>query len=50
MTPRKKLIGACIYCGCTDDHACPGGCYWIISHKVCSNPKCVEKAKKEGLI
>jgi hypothetical protein len=19
----------CIGCGCTDDEACPGGCYWV---------------------
>jgi len=19
----------CRVCGCTDDHACPGGCYWV---------------------
>jgi hypothetical protein len=19
----------CRHCGCTDDHACPGGCYWV---------------------
>lgn len=21
--------GTCRICGCTDDHACPGGCYWV---------------------
>ena len=21
--------GTCRKCGCTDNHACPGGCYWI---------------------
>jgi len=26
----------CKYCGCTDGHACPGGCYWI-KPNVCSN-------------
>lgn len=20
---------ACRVCGCTDDRACPGGCYWV---------------------
>jgi hypothetical protein len=24
MTPRR-----CRNCGCSDDRACPGGCYWI---------------------
>lgn len=32
----------CIRCGCTDERACVGGCYWL-SRKppVCS--RCVEK-------
>ena len=21
-------VKACVECGCTDDHACPGGCAW----------------------
>jgi hypothetical protein len=28
---------ACIVCGCTDGHACAGGCYWISADPpVCS--------------
>jgi hypothetical protein len=32
----------CVHCGCTDSHACPGGCSWVEKHKatptgVCSN-------------
>jgi len=30
----------CKYCGCTDDHACEGGCSWV-AKDVCS--KCAEK-------
>lgn len=26
----------CIYCGCTDNMACPGGCFWIVPY-VCSS-------------
>lgn len=27
----------CIECGCTDDHACPGGCYWVsLEPPICS--------------
>ncbi|QAT44140.1 hypothetical protein EQM06_09660 [Aminipila luticellarii] len=30
---EKKLEGLknrkCRVCGCTQDHACPGGCYWV---------------------
>lgn len=29
----------CRICGCTDDNACPGGCYWV-EEDLCS--KCVE--------
>jgi hypothetical protein len=24
-----KDITTCVACGCTDDHACPGGCAWV---------------------
>ena len=32
----------CVYCGCTDSHACAGGCYWVEQHQhtptgVCNN-------------
>lgn len=23
----------CVRCGCTDSHACPGGCSWVVKHK-----------------
>jgi hypothetical protein len=23
------IVATCIGCGCTDDHACPGGCAWL---------------------
>lgn len=26
---------SCRYCGCDDDHACPGGCFWVLAD-VCS--------------
>lgn len=34
MTPRQAVLatghaGVCRVCGCTDDHACDEGCYWI---------------------
>lgn len=32
----------CRVCGCTDDRACAGGCYWVNSeHDLCS--ACVRK-------
>lgn len=36
MGPNTSEL-ACMFCGCTDDHACVGGCRWI-SHDppVCS--------------
>lgn len=30
----------CSICGCTDDNACPGGCYWAVPG-LCS--ECAEK-------
>jgi hypothetical protein len=38
--------GTCAVCGCTDDRACPGGCWWING----SNTLCSECAFKLGLI
>ena len=36
-------MGKCRMCGCTDDHCCPGGCYWV-EKDLCS--KCANKLKK----
>lgn len=29
--PEEPLfdVAACVVCGCTDDRACEGGCYWV---------------------
>lgn len=35
-----KTVRTCRVCGCTDDHACPGGCYWV-EDDLCS--ECVGK-------
>lgn len=32
-------------CGCTDGHACAGGCYWV-EHNLCS--ECGEKVTRLG--
>lgn len=32
----------CRVCGCTDDNACPGGCYWV-EDDLCS--RCADEAK-----
>lgn len=32
---KRVVAGACRLCGCTDDRACPGGCYWVFPN-VCS--------------
>lgn len=37
----------CMFCGCTYDHACPGGCSWIASN-LCS--KCADRVKGNDLI
>jgi len=35
--------GVCMICGCTDDHACKGGCMWVNKqHTLCS--ACVERS------
>lgn len=36
----------CRYCGCTDDRACDGGCWWI-ADDVCSS--CGDAARAEGV-
>lgn len=36
------MSGACRRCGCTDDRACPGGCYWV-EPNLCS--ACVDHAE-----
>ncbi len=33
----------CRICGCTERHACPGGCAWV-EPDLCSNPECLVKA------
>lgn len=40
---KPKAAGKCRVCGCTDDHACPGGCYWV-EPDLCS--VCAEKLKE----
>jgi hypothetical protein len=42
----KPLERTCVWCGCTDSHACKGGCSWVLVHKatptgICS--KCTVK-------
>lgn len=39
---KSTSISTCRICGCTDDHACKGGCSWI-SPDLCS--KCANKTK-----
>jgi hypothetical protein len=29
QTIKAATPGVCMGCGCTDDHACPGGCSWV---------------------
>ena len=37
---KEKPSMKCKYCGCTDDHACEGGCSWV-AKDVCS--KCASE-------
>jgi hypothetical protein len=33
LNTRPRPAGmACQVCGCTDDKACPGGCYWVLDN------------------
>lgn len=45
--PEEPLfdIWRCRVCGCTDEHACPDGCYWV-EEDLCS--ACDGKAESEG--
>jgi len=43
----------CVYCGCTDSKACPGGCTWVELHQhtptgVCSG--CTEHVKGKHVL
>lgn len=42
--PARKS-GVCRGCGCTDDHACPGGCCWI-EPDLCS--ACADRTRAES--
>lgn len=46
-TALMEPVRTCRHCGCTDEHACPGGCYWI-APDVCSSNACVDKHIEEG--
>jgi hypothetical protein len=37
----------CMFCGCTDDNACPGGCSWV-EPNVCS--RCKDRVTGNDLI
>lgn len=45
VNARPRTAGlACTGCGCTDDAACPGGCWWVTYNPpLCS--ACAAKAK-----
>jgi ParB/RepB/Spo0J family partition protein len=47
--PDEILVKAqkCRVCGCTDDHACPGGCYWV-EKDLCSACADKQKGKKKS--
>jgi len=43
LTPPQK-VRTCRVCGCTDEHACPGGCSWV-QEDLCS--ACQEGLERE---
>ena len=46
MTTVTTSVRRCRVCGCTDAHACPGGCYWV-APDLCS--ACAMKAATKRL-
>lgn len=42
--PRPRI---CRFCGCTEAHACPGGCSWE-AKDCCSHPGCTERRDPGG--
>lgn len=41
-------MSKCQVCGCTDNHACRGGCFWVDSEKtICSSCAVGMKAKNK---
>lgn len=42
--PKGSTEWKCSVCGCTDDHACPGGCYWV-EPGLCS--RCIKQRKSK---
>ena len=44
---RETSESSCRVCGCTEDRACPGGCYWAdVDHTLCS--ECVGAPRQAG--
>ena len=40
---------ACRFCGCTEEHACEGGCSWVPGADACDAPACLAKLNGEVL-
>lgn len=40
---RHRAVRRCRVCRCTDEHACPGGCWWV-EWDLCSS--CIDHAGK----
>ena len=47
MTKNKKGL-KCTICGCTQEKACAGGCYWI-KPGLCSNHALKQQPEKHGI-
>jgi hypothetical protein len=43
----ENPVRTCVHCGCTDDHACPGGCSWAIQHTATPTGVCSQCVPKE---
>lgn len=39
---NRDGVGVCWVCGCTENNACEGGCWWVLPNKLCS--ACCQRA------
>jgi len=47
IAPRLEGERVCVHCGCTDSHACRGGCSWAVLHKATPTGVCSQCVPKE---
>lgn len=48
LEPTVSPVRTCLGCGCTDDRACPGGCWWTYLDPADGGPLCSRCAPDAG--